>query len=82
MRRATVADLRNRFPQVFKWIAAGEQVEVTRHGRVVARMVPAPPAKPRRFKVPAFAERAQAILGASFCPQSNLVEEERATYRW
>jgi prevent-host-death family protein len=82
MKRATVADLRNRFPQVFKWIAAGEQVEVTRRGRVVARIVPAPPVKPRRFKAPAFAERARAILGDSSSPQPNLVEEERATYPW
>ena len=81
MRTTTVADLRNRFPQVFKWIEAGEQVEVTRRGRMVARIVQAPPVKARRFKIPAFAERARAILGASFSPQSNLVEDERATDR-
>jgi prevent-host-death family protein len=82
MRKATVADLRNHFPEVFKWIEAGEQVEVTKRGRVVARIVPAPPIKMRRFKVPAFAERAETILGHSWVAGPNLAEEERATYRW
>jgi antitoxin (DNA-binding transcriptional repressor) of toxin-antitoxin stability system len=41
MKTATVADPRNRFPSVFRWIEEGETVELTRCGRVVARIVPA-----------------------------------------
>ncbi len=63
MKTATVADLRNRFPRVFKWIEEGEQVELTKRGRVVARIVPAPPAKPRKFKVPDFATLRREALG-------------------
>jgi antitoxin (DNA-binding transcriptional repressor) of toxin-antitoxin stability system len=63
MKTATVADLRNRFPRVFKWIQEGEHVELTRRGRVVARIVPAPKPKPRRFKIPDFEAMRREIFG-------------------
>jgi len=40
MKTATVADLRNHFPKISAWLAAGEEVQVTRRGKPVARMVP------------------------------------------
>lgn len=52
MKTATVRDLRNHFPRVAAWIAEGEPVDITRAGRLFARLVPAasaarrPPAKP------------------------------------
>ncbi|RRJ97193.1 type II toxin-antitoxin system prevent-host-death family antitoxin [Opitutaceae bacterium TAV4] len=48
MRTATVADLRNHFPEVVAWVDQGEEVEILRRGRPVARLVPpsAPPARP------------------------------------
>ncbi len=63
MKTATVADLRNRFPRVFKWIEEGEQVELTKRGRVVARIVPAAQVKPRKFKVPDFTAIRRKTLG-------------------
>jgi antitoxin (DNA-binding transcriptional repressor) of toxin-antitoxin stability system len=45
MRTATVRDLRNRFPRVAAWIAEGEAVEITRGGKLFARLVPPAPAK-------------------------------------
>jgi prevent-host-death family protein len=42
MRTITVRELRNRCSQVLKWVAMGEEVEVTRRGKIVARVVPAP----------------------------------------
>ena len=50
MKTATVRDLRNRFPRVAAWIEQGEPVEITKGGKVFARLVPAQPEKPRRFR--------------------------------
>ena len=52
MKTATVRDLRNHFPRVAAWIAEGEPVDITRAGKVFARLVPTasvqrrPPVKP------------------------------------
>ena len=64
MKTATVADLRNRFPTVFRWIEEGETVELTKRGRVVAQLVPATPAEPRKVRMPDFAAMRREIFGA------------------
>lgn len=81
MKTATVADLRNRFPSVFRWIEEGETVELTKRGRVVARLVPAPLGRPRKFNVPDFAARARKIMGGNPAVHPSIVDEERSTYR-
>ncbi|MDB6128455.1 MAG: Antitoxin [Verrucomicrobia bacterium] len=47
MKTATIREFRNHYSRVLKWVAGGEEVEITRHGTVVAKVVPAatPPAK-------------------------------------
>ena len=45
MRTTTVRELRNNYAQVLKWVAKGEEVEVTRRGKVVAKVVPPVAAK-------------------------------------
>ena len=42
-RTATVRELRNRFGDVAKWIADGEDVTITRNGLVFATLAPARP---------------------------------------
>jgi antitoxin (DNA-binding transcriptional repressor) of toxin-antitoxin stability system len=81
MKTATVADLRNRFPRVFKWILEGEQVELTKRGRVVARLVPAPKPKPRKFKVPDFEAIQREVFGDNPPLFPSLIKEERDSYR-
>ena len=44
MKSTTVRELRNNYSKVLKWVAKGEEVEVTRRGAVVAKVVPAVPA--------------------------------------
>jgi antitoxin (DNA-binding transcriptional repressor) of toxin-antitoxin stability system len=44
MKRATVRDLRNGFPQVAAWIAEGESVEISKAGKVFALLIPPTPA--------------------------------------
>ena len=45
MKTATVRDLRNHFPKVAAWISEGQSVEITKSGKVFARLVPAPTRK-------------------------------------
>ena len=52
MKTATVRDLRNRFSRVAAGIAEGEPVEITKAGKLFARLVPAPAAKPRKLVKP------------------------------
>lgn len=60
MKTATVADLRNHFPKIAAWLAAGEEVRVTRRGKPLARIVPDKPDKPPVR--PDFAARRKAIF--------------------
>ncbi len=46
MKTATVADLRNHFPKIAAWLAAGEEVRVTRRGKPLAKIVPEKPELP------------------------------------
>lgn len=50
MKTVTVRDLRNRFAHVAAWIEEGQPVEITRSGKLFARLVPAKPAKRRELK--------------------------------
>jgi antitoxin (DNA-binding transcriptional repressor) of toxin-antitoxin stability system len=40
MKTASVRDLRNRYTSLLSWIGAGEDVVITRRGKVIARLVP------------------------------------------
>jgi len=46
MRSTTVRELRNNYSKVLKWVSKGEEVEVTRRGKVVAKVIPPTPASP------------------------------------
>jgi prevent-host-death family protein len=45
MKRTTVRELRNNYSKVLQWVSKGEEVEVTRRGKVVAKVVPPASAK-------------------------------------
>lgn len=40
MKTATVRHLRNHYSSVLRWIEAGEEVAISRRGKIVARLVP------------------------------------------
>jgi antitoxin (DNA-binding transcriptional repressor) of toxin-antitoxin stability system len=42
MKTATVRDLRNNFSRVSRWLAAGEEVALTKRGVTVGTILPAP----------------------------------------
>ena len=67
MKTATVADLRNDFRRVSAWVSDGQSVEITKRGRVVARLVPPDVAVIGQAKkpviMPDFRAQARAIWG-------------------
>ena len=63
MKTATVSDLRNRFPQIAAWIKQGQQVEITKAGKVFARLVPARTPKPGCCKMPDIMVRLNRTFG-------------------
>jgi len=48
MKTATVRTLRNHYSQLMAWIEAGEEIAISRSGRVIARLVPVAAQQPRR----------------------------------
>jgi antitoxin (DNA-binding transcriptional repressor) of toxin-antitoxin stability system len=51
MKTATIRDLRYDFSRVEAWIRNGSEIELTRHGRPIARITPLPrPAKTKLVK--------------------------------
>ncbi len=48
MKTATVRELRNNYRHVLEWVEAGEEVTISRRGKIIARLVPE---KPKARKV-------------------------------
>lgn len=77
MKRATIRQVRHDFGTVLDWVAEGEQVEISKHGKVVALLSPpaaVKPAGPR--KRPDFAARLKRIYGDKIF-EGNIIVEER-----
>jgi len=63
MKTATVRDLRNRFPRVAAWITEGETVEVTKAGKLFARLVPPASTKTPKLVKPDIMARLKKTWG-------------------
>jgi len=48
MKTTTVRELRNNYAKVLKWVSEGEEVEVTRRGKAVAKVIPVASVIPAR----------------------------------
>lgn len=48
MKTASVRELRNHYSTVMKWIEAGEEVKISKRGKVIARLVPDRPEPQRK----------------------------------
>ena len=77
MKKATVRDLRYDFPKVEAWIAAGEEIVITKRGKPVARLVRDKPAVWKHPAMPDYRARARRIFGNRVF-SSKEVEEMRA----
>ena len=58
MKTASVQQLPEQWPQILRWVAAGEEVQVTQQDKVIAKVVPPPGGQQ-----PDFLARAKAIWG-------------------
>ncbi|AHF89209.1 hypothetical protein OpiT1DRAFT_00702 [Opitutaceae bacterium TAV1] len=82
MRTATVADLRNNFARVSRWIEDGESVTITRRGQSFATLRPAA-RKKKKVEWPDFAARRRRIFPDGpppGKPLSEIVDEGRGEY--
>ena len=81
MKTASIRDIRHDFARVLNWIEDGEQVEITKRRRVVARLVPVKP-KAKKVEWPDFEARRKKIFpnGVKGKPISEIVDEGRGEY--
>lgn len=62
MKTATIRDVQHHLSKVLAWVEQGEEVQITRRNRTIAKIIPAG-APTRRVALPAFGERARKIWG-------------------
>ncbi len=79
MKSATVRDLRYHFPEIEARLQKGEEIEIRKRKRVIARLVPV---HPKLESYPDFAARIQETFGDKFVDQTGaeLVAWERDRY--
>ena len=77
MKTATIQQVPERWPDILKWVASGEEVQMTDHDTVVAKLVPAGATQPD------FVGRAKAIWGENPAGKSlsTIVAEARGGER-
>jgi prevent-host-death family protein len=76
MKTATVRDLRNRFARVSEWIEDGEAVELTKRGKVIARIMPVRARKKATVQWPDFMARLKRIYGDRVSGDSQAIIDE------
>jgi antitoxin (DNA-binding transcriptional repressor) of toxin-antitoxin stability system len=80
MRKATVRELRREFKKIERLLQLGEEIQITKRGRLIARLVPEneqPPAKLPNFRArmrAIYGDRGLAVSGAE------LVSKDRDRY--
>ncbi len=69
MKTATTSELRRKFARILGWVEKGQEVEITKRGRVIARFVPVTSVPgseasepPPGFKMPRFASSIKKLL--------------------
>ena len=80
MKTITVRDLRYDFPKVERILRNGDEVEVTKRGRAIARLTPISDSKPA--PIPDFMGRLRAIYGDRVLAVSGaeMIRQDRDRY--
>jgi antitoxin (DNA-binding transcriptional repressor) of toxin-antitoxin stability system len=80
MTKASVRDLRYNFPRIEAQLRSGEEIEITKHKRVIARLSPVRPHA--RKAVPDFAKMLKEIYGDKVMKTTGaeLVSEQRGRF--
>jgi antitoxin (DNA-binding transcriptional repressor) of toxin-antitoxin stability system len=76
MKTATVRDLRYHFSEIEARLQRGEEIEIRKRKRVIARLVPV---RPKLDAYPDFEARARALFGDRIAPQTGteMLAEDR-----
>ncbi len=79
MKTASVREIQHHLSRVLEWVEGGEEVEVTRRKKVVARIVPAEDPEKKQPEWPDFEARLKELkkLGWRGKPLSEIIDEGR-----
>jgi antitoxin (DNA-binding transcriptional repressor) of toxin-antitoxin stability system len=80
MRKASVRDLRYRFREVENLLREGEEIQITKRKRIIARLIPAKPMI--RTRRPDFLGRLKKIYGSKPLKVSGAELVSRERDRW
>jgi len=80
MKTATVSALPNRFPRVAAWIAEGEPVEITKSGKLFARLVPPTPVKTTKLVKPDIMAQLKETRGDRIFSAKEVTDMRRAEW--
>lgn len=80
MKKATVRDLRYAFTKIERLLRQGEEVQITKRRKVIARLVPEQ--EQTQIPVPDFLERLRSVYGKKVLKVSGaeLIEKDRGRY--
>jgi antitoxin (DNA-binding transcriptional repressor) of toxin-antitoxin stability system len=80
MKRASIRELRYGFPKLERLLREGEEIQITKRRRIIARLVPE--REPAPAEVPDFLGRLRAIYGDKMLDVSSaeLLAEDRSRY--
>jgi antitoxin (DNA-binding transcriptional repressor) of toxin-antitoxin stability system len=78
MKRASIRDLRYDFPKIERALRSGQEIQITKRNRVIARLVPETTAP----QLPDFAARLKEIFGNRILEPSGAesIAEDREDY--
>lgn len=80
MKKASIRDLRYGFKKIERMLHLGEEIQITKHRRVIARLIPEGAQSP--IEIPDFMARLRAIYGNKSLKVSGaeLVSNDRSRY--
>jgi antitoxin (DNA-binding transcriptional repressor) of toxin-antitoxin stability system len=80
MKKASVRDLRYKFPQIEAELRSGEEIQITKRKRVIARLLPVRPHAPK--SAPDFGKLLRDIYGDKVMKTvgADLVSEQRGRF--
>jgi len=81
MTTATVRDLRYDFPSVLKRLEGGEEIAITRRGKLVGTLIPAEPGVPKTVRWPDLSQRLQATYGKQLLAPVDSILRQRENER-
>lgn len=83
MKEANIADLRNRFAEISRWIVEGKSVTILKRGKAFATLSPVRQSNEKSVQLPDYEARMQRIFGNTIVSGSraeDLIDEMRGDY--